>query len=86
MFWPVSKKYIYEIYEGLEMHRHFQADTLLFTVTVEDLNLYEDTNILGTHYIVLLNASLGAWQGHNTSMHLIFSGLHADDLSFASQL
>ena len=42
------------------MHRHFQADTLLFTVTVEDLNLYEDTNILGTHYIVHLNASLGA--------------------------
>ena len=30
--WPVSNKYIYEIYKGRGIYRHyFQADTLLFT-------------------------------------------------------
>ena len=31
MSWPVSNKYIYEIYKGREMHRHsVQGDTFLF--------------------------------------------------------
>ena len=31
MSWPVSNKYIYEIYKGREMHRDYvQADSLLF--------------------------------------------------------
>ena len=32
-------------------------------------------NILGTHYFVLLVDTLGAWQTHNASVHLIFSAL-----------
>ena len=44
--------------------RYVHADTLL-SATVEDLNLsrryrYEDINILGTQYFVLLSANLGA--------------------------
>ena len=36
----LSNKYICEIYEGREIHRRYvQADTLLLSVTVEDLNL-----------------------------------------------
>ena len=36
---------------------------------------YEDTNILGTRYFILLNATLGARQAHNTSVCLIFPAL-----------
>ena len=60
------------------MHRHYvQADTCL-SVTVEDLNLqwrygYEDINILGPRYFVLLDATLGAPQAHDTNARLIFS-------------
>ena len=39
--WPVSNKYIYEIFKVREMHRHYiQADTYCLSVTAEDLNLY----------------------------------------------
>ena len=36
---------------------------------------YEDINILGTSYFVLLNANLGARQAHDTSVRLIFPAL-----------
>ena len=37
---PVFNKYIYEVYKGKEMHRHYvQADTFFLSVIVEDLNL-----------------------------------------------
>ena len=42
---------------------------------IYDEDRYEDINILGTHYFVILNATLGAWQVHATSVHLIFPTL-----------
>ena len=38
-------------------------------------NDYEDINILVTDYFVLLNVTLGAWQAHDPSVHLIFPAL-----------
>ena len=32
--------------------------------------------ILGKHYFVHLDATFGAWQAHDTSVHLIFPALH----------
>ena len=36
---------------------------------------YEDVNILRAYYFVLLYATLGAWQAHGMSMHLILPAL-----------
>ena len=64
------------------MYRHYiQADTLFFICYYSKIQIYhedryEDINILGTHYFVLLNATLGAQQAHNMSVHLIFPALY----------
>ena len=64
----MSNKYIYEIYEGREIHRTdvmFKLTPYCLSVTVDDLNLYrryryEDINILSARYFVLLESTLGA--------------------------
>ena len=33
-------------------------------------------NILGTHYFILLVATLGAWQAHDPGLHLFFLALN----------
>ena len=44
----------------------FKSTFYCLSFTVEDLNLqqrcrYQDINILGTHYFVSLNSTLGTW-------------------------
>ena len=58
---PVSHKHIYE--------RHY----VHFQIYNEDR--YENINILGTCYFILLNTALGTRQVHNTRMDLIFPTL-----------
>ena len=48
--------------------------TLYLSVTVEDLEdlRYEDKNILGAQYFVVLHSTLGAQWSHDTRVRLIF--------------
>ena len=67
------------------MHRHYvQADTivylLLLKIQIYTENIYEDINILGTRYFVLLDANLGARQAHDTSVRLIFPALQSQQI------
>ena len=59
----MSNKYICEINKGREMHRcYVQADTLLCNKDI-DMNRciyrYENINILGKHYFVVLDSTFG---------------------------
>ena len=58
------------------MHRHYvQAETVLFICYCYNEDRYEEINILGTRYFVLLSATLGVRQAHGTSVRLIFPPL-----------
>ena len=48
---------------------------LQLKIYIYNKDKYKDINILGTHYFFLLNATLGAQQAHDTSVHLIFPAL-----------
>ena len=54
---------------------HFTVYLLLWKNKIYNENRYEDINILGKCYFVLLNATLGAQHVHDMSMYLIFPAL-----------
>ena len=66
MSWPVSNKHIYEIVQRkrdvqtLCSSWHFIVYPLLLKIQIYNEDRYEDNNILGTHYFVLLDATLVA--------------------------
>ena len=80
MSWPISNKYIYKIYKGrdaqtLRSSWHFIVYLLLLKIQIYNEDRYEDINILGTRYFVLLDANLGARLAHDTNVRLIFPAL-----------
>ena len=56
---------------------HFIIYLLLLKIQIYNEDRYEDINILGTRYLVLLDANLGARQAHDTSVRLIFPALES---------
>ena len=78
MSWPVSNKYIYKILQRKRDTRTLHSSWLFVVhlkIQIYNEDRYEDKNILGTPCFILLDATLGAQQVHNTSMHLIFPAL-----------
>ena len=63
------------------MQRHYiQADALFFICYCCRFKFIlryrsEDINILRSRYSILFDTTLGAWQVHDMSMHLIFTAL-----------
>ena len=48
----------------------------MLNIQIYNEDRYEDINILGNYYFILFDATLGARQVHNTSMHLISPALY----------
>ena len=48
---------------------------LLLKIQIYNEDRYEHISVLGTGYVILVHATLGAQQVHNMSMHLNFPAL-----------
>ena len=47
----------------------------MLKIQIYNEDRYKDINILGTHYLVLLDATFGTRQAHDTGVRLIFPAL-----------
>ena len=74
MSWPVSNKYIYEV-QTAERCTGITFKVTLYCLSDINEDRYENINILGTRYFVLLDATFDAPQVLDTSVHLIFPAL-----------